>query len=160
MTYYIGCSGFYYKEWKEIFYPSGMPAKDWFQYYCRHFNTIEINASFYRAPALKTLQNWYNQSPGDFLFSVKAPKYITHIKRFELDKEEVNAFGNLMAAGLQHKLANILYQLPPSFTYTPYQLDLICRKVDNGFNNIIEFRHESWWQQEVYDRLSQGEITF
>jgi len=160
VKYYIGCSGFYYKEWKGIFYPEGMPAKDWFQFYCRHFNTIEINSSFYRMPSSASLQKWYQDSSEDFLFSIKAPKTITHLKRFHIDKKEIDAFYDLLSEGLQEKLGNILFQMPPSFSYTPERLQLICEQLNSSFNNVVEFRHVSWWQQEVFDSLRQNNIIF
>ncbi|MDA3613333.1 DUF72 domain-containing protein [Polluticaenibacter yanchengensis] len=160
MVYYIGCSGFYYKEWKGIFYPPDLPVKDWFEFYCRYYNTIEINSSFYRTPSLQSLQNWYGRSPDDFLFSIKAPRLITHINKFDMSKDVIDNFCHLISEGLQQKLGNILYQLPPSFTYSPGRLGLICRQLDNGFNNVVEFRHDSWWRQEVFDHFSRNEIHF
>lgn len=160
MQYYIGCSGFYYKEWKALFYPEGLPAKDWFKFYCKHFNTIEINSSFYRKPSLASLQKWYADSPPDFLFSMKAPRLITHLKRFQIEQEEINAFYELLAEGLQEKLATVLFQLPPSFSYTPERLDLICSQLDSRWHNVLDFRHASWWQQAVFDRLQQQQLIF
>lgn len=160
MDYYIGCSGFYYKEWKSLFYPEGLPAKDWFKFYCRHFNTIEINSSFYRKPSLAGLRKWYADSPPGFLFSMKAPRLITHLKRFQIEKEEITAFYELVAEGLQEKLATVLFQLPPSFSYTPDRLELICSQLDNRFHNVLEFRHAGWWQQEVFDRLRYHQLIF
>lgn len=160
MQYHIGCSGFYYKEWKALFYPEGLPAKDWFKFYCRHFNTIEINSSFYRKPSLSSLQKWYAESPPEFLFSMKAPRLVTHLKRFQIEQEEINSFYELLESGLREKLATILFQLPPSFSYTPERLDLICSRLDNRRHNVLEFRHASWWQQEVFDRLQQQQLVF
>ncbi len=74
--WFTGCSGFYYKDWKEIFYPKEVPQTKWFEYYCRHFNSIELNVTFYRFPRPEALQSWYNRSPGDFKFSVKAPQLL------------------------------------------------------------------------------------
>src|SRR5690606_40734521 len=74
MNWRIGCSGYYYPEWKGIFYPPDLDRKAWFQHYCRHFNTIELNSTFYRFPRLEFLNNWYSNSPDDFVFSVKAPR--------------------------------------------------------------------------------------
>lgn len=160
MHYYIGCSGFYYKEWKSLFYPEGLAAKDWFKFYCRHFNTIEINSSFYRKPSLAGLRKWYAESPPDFQFSMKAPRLITHLKKFQIEKEIINEFYELLAEGLQEKLASVLFQLPPSFSYTPERLDLICSQLDNMWHNVLEFRHPSWWRQEIFDRLQQQQLIF
>jgi uncharacterized protein YecE (DUF72 family) len=79
---YIGCSGFHYKEWKDIFYPEKLPQTKWFQFYCQHFNTLELNVTFYKFPTESSLAKWYNTSPNDFKFSVKAPRLITHYKKF------------------------------------------------------------------------------
>ncbi|MEJ7671821.1 MAG: DUF72 domain-containing protein [Chitinophagaceae bacterium] len=74
------CSGFHYKEWKEVFYPKDIPQTKWFEYYCQHFNTIELNTTFYRFPRPEALQSWYKRSPEDFKFSVKGPRLISHYK--------------------------------------------------------------------------------
>lgn len=109
MKFYIGCSGFYYKEWKNIFYPARLPPKDWFRYYCAHFNTVEINSTFYRTPSSASLEKWYRDSPEGFLFSVKAPRNITHLSRFRITRGEIDAFYQLISAGLQEKLGNPFY---------------------------------------------------
>src|ERR1044072_2743501 len=80
--WWIGCSGFYYREWREAFYPQGLPQRKWFEFYCESFNTVELNVTFYRFPKLEDLQGWYHRSPDDFRFTVKAPRLITHYKRF------------------------------------------------------------------------------
>ncbi len=160
MKYYIGCSGYYYKEWKQVFYPEGMAARDWFKFYCKHFNTLEINSSFYRMPSPASLQKWYEDSPVDFLFSVKAPRLFTHLKRFHIDKKEILAFCDLVSAGLKEKLGCILFQMPPGFSFTPERLQLICDQLDHSMPNVVEFRHESWWTQEVLDTLNRHHIIF
>jgi len=160
MNIRIGCSGYYYKEWKDIFYPKGLPAKEWFRFYCQHFNTLEINSTFYRTPAKKSFQNWFELSPDDFLFSVKAPKFITHLKRFNIEPGELNQFYNLVSEGLQHKTGCFLFQMPPSFSYTQERLEQILKHLDPALKNVVEFRHISWWQQEVFDILRKHRITF
>jgi uncharacterized protein YecE (DUF72 family) len=82
MQYFIGCSGFHNKDWKEVFYPKGLLQSKWFEFYCTQFNTLELNTTFYRFPRIEILQQWYNKSPADFRFSVKAPRLITHYKQF------------------------------------------------------------------------------
>jgi uncharacterized protein YecE (DUF72 family) len=156
----IGCSGYYYKEWKEIFYPKGMAAKDWFQFYSTQFNTLEINSTFYRTPIKKSFENWYTQSPDNFLFSVKAPKFITHLKKFDIEKDDLNIFYDLVVDGLKHKIGCFLFQMPPSFSYTKQRLDLILEHLNPTLKNVVEFRHISWWQQEVFDVLREHKITF
>lgn len=160
MIFKIGCSGFSYKEWKGIFYPEKLPAKDWLQFYCTQFNTLEINSTFYRLPAQKSLLNWYAQSPADFLFSVKASKFITHIKRFVVEKAVIDEFYLLMNDGLKEKLGCILFQMPPSFHFSEERLQLIVEKLNPAYKNVVEFRHKSWWTENVFDTLARHHITF
>ncbi len=155
----IGCSGFSYKEWKQEFY-AGIPAGKWFSFYSKHFNTLESNVTFYRLPALKTLLKWYDESPEDFSFSVKAPQLITHYKKFVAIETELASFYKLIEEGFKDKLACVLFQFPPSFIYTDERMDAIIQNLSNEFNNIVEFRHESWLQPEVYKKLQQHKITF
>lgn len=146
---YIGCSSFNSSYWKEIFYPKDLPRNQWFEFYCRHLNTYEMNGTFYRFPRLKTLQDLYDKTPDDFLFSVKAPKEITHIRLFIDCQTLLKNFYERCAEGLQDKLACILFQFPPSYHYTPERLEFIIGQLDLNFKNVIEFRHESWWIPEV-----------
>jgi len=156
----VGCSGFYYPEWREVFYPKGIPPRKWFEYYCWHFNTVELNGTFYRTPKVAQLKAWHERSPEDFRFSVKAPRLITHYKKFVNITSDVTDFYQLITEGLEEKLACILFQLPPSFAFSHEHLDNIIRAVDPAYRNVFEFRHRSWWQQSVYDALQQHNITF
>ncbi|HEX8577300.1 MAG TPA: DUF72 domain-containing protein [Flavobacterium sp.] len=157
---HIGCSSFYNTYWKTIFYPEELPRKEWFHYYCQHFSTYELNATFYRFPTLKSLQNWYNKTPDDFIFSVKAPKQITHLKKFVECSQEIKDFYEICQEGFREKLGCILFQLPPSFNYSEERLSLIVDSMNPGFKNVIEFRNETWWDQNVYNILSENNITF
>ncbi|KIO74929.1 hypothetical protein TH53_23520 [Pedobacter lusitanus] len=156
----IGCSGYYYKEWKEIFYPAGLAQKQWFSYYCSYFNTIEINSSFYKQPSQKSLTAWYESSPPDFLFSIKAPRTITHDHKFTASEELIADFYQVIIAGLREKLGCVLFQLPPSFTYSEERLSMLIRNLDPAFNNVVEFRHISWWNNEVIRQFKQNRLTF
>lgn len=158
--WYIGCSGFYYKDWKEVFYPKGLPQTKWFDFYCEHFNTLELNVTFYRFPSLNVLQNWYRKAPDNFIFSVKVPKAITHESRFEGSQSLAMEFYDMLSLGLAEKLGPVLYQLPPSISYSPEMLDAIISHMDENFKNVIEFRHISWWRKEVIQTLSQSNIAF
>lgn len=157
---HTGCSGFYNKLWKGIFYPEDMAGKDWFGYYCKHFTTFEINATFYKFPTLKVMQNWYNKSPEDFIYAVKAPKLITHLKRFKDCTEEITSFYQITHEGLAEKLGPVLFQLPPSFSYTEERLHLVTSALDPKFKNVVEFRNESWWRDDVYKALAEKNIAF
>lgn len=160
MKIFIGCSGFYNSSWKKSFYPEKLPSKKWFEYYSTQFNTLEINSSFYRYPKLQVLQKWVNDSPDDFKFSIKAPRTVTHYRRFINAEQPLLDFYNLISEGLKEKLGPVLFQLPASFTYTPERLDLIIHSLDPQFINVIEFRHTSWMQPEIYEILEKSGITY
>src|SRR5438309_1499516 len=104
VKWHIGCSGFHYKEWKEIFYPKGLAQAKWFPYYAQHFDTLEINNTFYRFPEIKLFQNWYDKSPGHYNFSVKVPQIITHYKQFKETEKLLEDFYAITKEGLKEKL--------------------------------------------------------
>lgn len=160
IQWHIGCSGFYYKEWREFFYPKGLAQKNWFKYYCEHFNTIELNTTFYRFPQLAFLQNWYQKSPPGFVFSVKAPKAITHFKRFNETEQMLGDFYNTIREGLQEKLGPVLFQFFSNVQYSEQLLSKVIRQLDPSFVNVLEFRHHSWWNAQVYERLAEHGIVF
>jgi uncharacterized protein YecE (DUF72 family) len=158
--WYIGCSGFYYKEWKEIFYPKGLPQKGWFEFYCTQFNTLEINNTFYRFPQLKNLEGWQKRSPEEFLFSVKVPGSITHYKQFRETETLMKDFYAIVRLGLGEKLGPVLFQLPPKFSYSEERLALILSHLNHSFTNVIEFRNESWWRKDVIQQLKENNAIF
>lgn len=160
MEWYIGCSGFHYKDWKGKFYPEGLPQRKWFDHYCEYFDTIELNVTFYRFPQLSFLQNWYTKSPAEFRFSVKAPRAITHYKKFNDCTDLITSFYDTINNGLQEKLGPVLFQMPPSVHYSEEKLDKIVQSLNPLFNNILEPRHVSWWNDEVYKKLAAHNITF
>src|SRR5438105_3814281 len=102
--WFIGCSGFSYKHWIGKFYPEKLARRKWFAFYCEHFKTLELNVTFYRFPQLQTLKGWYDTSPPDFRFSVKAPRGITHFKQFHNATELITQFYDVVNNGLQEKL--------------------------------------------------------
>jgi uncharacterized protein YecE (DUF72 family) len=156
----IGCSSFYNSYWKKNFYPENLPSSKWFDYYCSQFNTYEMNGTFYKFPTLKTMENWHQKTPDNFLFSVKAPKEITHNKKFVDCKELLKDFYSVCKTGLKDKLACILFQLPPSYQYSAEKLLFIINNLNLDFQNVIEFRHQSWWIPEVWSELAKNNITF
>jgi len=160
MDWFIGCSGFHYKHWKNVFYPEGLPQTKWFDFYCRHFNTLELNVTFYRFPQLSFLQTWHQKSPDNFRFSVKAPRAITHYKKFNGVTDLISSFYDTINDGLQQKLGPVLFQMPPNFHYDDEKLNRIIKNLDPSFNNVIEFRNNSWWRDDVYKILSEHHITF
>jgi len=160
IRWHVGCSGFHYKHWKEIFYPVGLPQKKWFDYYCENFNTLELNVTFYRFPELSFVNNWYKKSPETFLFAVKAPRLITHYKKFNETNDLVNEFYQVISQGLKNKLGCVLFQLPPSFNYSEERLQKIISNMNLSFTNVLEFRHKSWWNPIVLSELKRNNITF
>lgn len=160
MQFYIGCSGFHNKDWKEVFYPKGLAQSKWFEYYCTQFNTLELNTTFYRFPTVDMVQKWYDKSPDNFMFSVKAPRLITHYKQFNEVESLLNDFYATIREGLKEKLGTVLFQLPARIIYNEGFLQRIIQNLDNSFNNVIEFRDAGWWNQFVFDELSKHNISF
>ncbi|MCC3151554.1 DUF72 domain-containing protein [Hymenobacter sp. BT770] len=160
-TYYIGCSGFSFRDWKGVFYPEGLPPRKWFEYYCTQFNTLELNVTFYRMPELKAFETWYTQSPPDFRFAVKAPRQVTHYKKFNDEAQPILAsFYATVAEGLREKLGPVLFQLPPKAAYTEELMQRLLDSLDPAFQNVVEFRHPSWWDAESQRTLTKHRVTF
>ncbi len=157
---YIGCSGFYNNDWKGYFYPEKTPGKDFLTLYAKEFNSVEINSTFYRKPTAKTLQKWFDETPEDFRFFIKIPKAISHEKRLKDSKDDIAEFCRHIHQNLQNKLAGFLYQFPPSFKNTAENIDFIIKSLDHSYLNVIEFRHESWWREEIFSLLKENNIVF
>lgn len=158
---YIGTSGYSYGYWKGRFYPEGLPASKWLSYYSAQFNTVELNNTFYRFPTPKNLKKAADSTPADFRFSVKAHKIITHTRRMKEVGDKVKEFGDIVVEGLGDKLACVLYQLPPSYAYAEERLeDILTSSVGSTGKAVIEFRHASWWREDVYRALKEGGLTF
>ena len=157
---YIGCSGFHYKEWKSVFYPERLPQSKWFRFYCEHFNTLELNVTFYKFPTEKSLTKWYTESPEDFKFSVKVPKAITHFKKFNDCERMLGDFYKSVQQGLQQKLGCVLFQLPPQIIYSEEIVQKIIGLLNPSFKNVIEFRSAGWWNKNVFGQLKKNNIVF
>lgn len=160
MQFHIGCSGYSYREWKENFYPKGLPAKDWFNFYTTQFSMLELNNTFYNFPQLKNLQSWYSKAPKDFTFVVKAPRIITHYKKLKDCKELINQFYDVCNEGLKDKLGCVIYQMPPSYHFSEYNLEMIINSVNKNFTTVFELRHASWWNLNVYKAFEENNIVF
>lgn len=156
----IGCSSFNNRFWKGIFYPDTLSYSKWFEFYCQYFSTYEFNGSFYRFPTIRIFENWYKKTPENFIFSVKAPKEITHLKKFVDCKERISEFYNVCKTGFREKLGCVLFQFPPSYHFSTEKLQNIIDNLDLEFKNVIEFRHESWWNEEVWTAFRVHNITF
>jgi uncharacterized protein YecE (DUF72 family) len=154
----IGTSGWTYKHWEGIFYPSELPKSKWLEYYCRHFDTVELNASFYRLPKRETFRNWKARTPDNFLWGVKGSKFITHTRRLENPAEPLDRFYTA-AVGLGEKLGVILFQLPPSFVYNENILRAFCKFLNPQVRHAIEIRHPSWVNDQAFSLLSEFNIA-
>ncbi|MCL5985975.1 MAG: DUF72 domain-containing protein [Actinobacteria bacterium] len=150
MELFIGTSGWSYKHWENgVFYPAKIGSEHKLTYYTKQFNTVEINSTFYRQPLDQTYQKWFNAVPDDFIFSVKANKFITHTKRLSDCSDAVEKF--LKGASLLgHKLGPILFQLPPSLRKDIDRLKEFLDCLDPNHFYSFEFRHETWFCEEVY----------
>lgn len=156
---HTGTSGWSYKHWKGPFYPEDLPDKHLFSYYSRFFRSVEINSSFYHLPLKKTFENWKDASPGDFIFAVKASRYITHIKKLKDAGQAVERFFE-RAVGLGGKTGPILFQLPPSLKMNLERLDSFFDELPKGYLHTFEFRNQSWFHPEVYSLLSDRGAAF
>jgi uncharacterized protein YecE (DUF72 family) len=147
-----GTSGFAYKEWKGTFYPADLPASEMLHYYAERFGSVEINNTFYRMPTEKVLAQWRAEVPPDFTFVLKASQSITHRKRLK-DAAEPVAYFFRTASTLGDQLGPILVQLPPNLKKDVPRLESFLVLPPEGARLAFEFRHESWFDDEVYDVL-------
>lgn len=161
MKIYIGCSGYYYNHWIGRFYPEKLPKKEWLIFYSEHFNTVEINNTFYRMPDDKAVINWYSITPQDFVFSVKGYRFITHQKKLTVDdalKDNLDRFQRT-AALLKEKTGPLLWQLPGSFKANAGKLNQFCSLLSRDFHHVFEFRNPSWFNDDVFGILDKYGCT-
>lgn len=153
-TVFIGTSGWNYKHWGNgVFYPEGLKPAKWLHYYCGHFDTVEINYSFYRLPDRKSFEKWHGSAPKGFVFAVKGNRFITHIKRLKDYDQTVPTFLS-NASGLRQKLGPVLFQLPPSFRADETRLIPFLeywrnQEIVPRARTAFEFRHQSWFTDEI-----------
>ena len=152
MRLIVGTSGYSYKEWKGTFYPDDLPASKMLPFYAEHFDSVEINNTFYRMPEAKTLAKWKGEVPDRFTFILKAPQRITQQKKLHDAADDVRYFFEV-AASLGEKLGPVLFQLPPFFRKDAARLREFIGVVPPEARVGFEFRHPSWMDEEVYDIL-------
>jgi uncharacterized protein YecE (DUF72 family) len=157
MPMWIGTSGWQYRDWRGVLYPAGVPQRRWLEHYARQYQTTENNNSFYRLPSRDTFESWAGQTPGDFVMTVKASRYLTHIRRLR-DPAEPVARLLAAAAGLGPKLGPVLLQLPPTLKADPGLLDACLKEFratgGPGLRVVVEPRHDSWWTDETRQLLA------
>jgi len=151
----IGCSGWSYREWRDAFYPKGTPTSRWLEHYASVFDTVELNATFYRLPKPSSVARWAEQVPDRFLFAVKASRYLTHMRRLRDVGPGLERFWEPLAplreAG---KLGPVLWQLPERFERDDETLAATLARLPDA-RHCFEFRHPSWFDRDVYALLEE-----
>lgn len=155
----VGTSGWIYDHWKGAFYPSDLPQDRWLAYYCERFATVEINNSFYNLPSPDTVAGWRDTPNGDFVFSMKASRYLTHMKKLKSAPESLASFLD-RADDLGERLGPLLFQLPPNWRANPDRLSQFIESLDSSKRAVFEFRDPSWFVEEVYQVLRRHECAF
>lgn len=156
----VGCSGWFYSHWRGIFYPrQEVTTKNWFGYYANVFDTVELNAPFYRWPTAATVRRWIRDASPGFVYSVKVNQLITHERRMVRTKALIRAYYERLAP-LGEKLGCVLFQFPPGYHYSAARLKSIVTQLEPSVRNVVEFRHKSWWRPNVYRALAEQRITF
>ncbi|PYK59381.1 MAG: DUF72 domain-containing protein [Verrucomicrobia bacterium] len=158
MKPWIGTSGFQYTEWKGTFYPEDLPANKMLPFYAERFSTTEINYTFHRIPAAKTIDNWKQLTPDNFRFALKAPQKITHWSKLRDCADTLRYFYDVVS-GLGEKLGPVLFQLPPNFRKDTFVLGDFVNGLPGGMRAAFEFRHESWFDEEVFDLLKTSKAA-
>ena len=156
---WIGTSGWQYKHWKQRFYPDRCPQKSWLEFYAERFATVEVNNAFYRLPEASTFTAWAERTPDDFVVAVKASRYLTHIKRLNDPAEPVKRFSE-RADCLGRKLGPVLLQLPPNLPAELDALDDTLKRFPRGWRIAVEFRHPSWFTDEMRALLERHNAAF
>ena len=154
----VGTSGWSYPHWRKRFYPEKLPAREHFTFYASHFDTVELNNSFYRQPTRERFEAWAGQSPEGFVFAVKGSRYVTHIKRLAVEQESVDRVVEA-ARGLGDHLGPILFQFQGNFKLDLERLDRFLPMLRGPERFTLEFRHPSWLSAAVYERLRAHRIA-
>jgi len=160
----VGTSGYSYKHWWDgVFYPSDVPQRRWLEYYAQYFETVELNVTFYRLPKKATFEGWHKRTSPNFTFVVKGSRFITHVKRLKDCEEPLNIFFE-SARELKKKMGVILWQLPPNLHVDIRKLEdfsslLVRIPVSKKTRHVFEFRHKSWFCQEIYGLLKKHNFS-
>ena len=154
----IGCSGWQYKHWRGDFYPDNLPASRWLEHYAAHFDTVEINNSFYRLPSAETFAAWRSRVPRGFLYAVKASRYLTHMKKLTTPADPLALLFS-RARQLRDRLGPTLYQLPPRWPRNLERLAAFVRALPKSRQHAIEFRDPSWYTDETFDLLERHHVA-
>ena len=160
---HIGCSGWNYKSWRQRFYPEDVRPSGWLSYYAKHFNTVEVNNTFYRLPEAETFATWREQTPAAFIMAVKASRFLTHMKRLRDPEEPIERLLS-RASALRSRLGPLLYQLPSNFTLDLKRLETFLTALPGTWkgkrlHHVFEFRDPSWYVPECFQLLERFGVT-
>jgi uncharacterized protein YecE (DUF72 family) len=158
MTSWIGTSGFQYPEWRGTFYPEKFPTAKMLPFYAERFSTSEINYTFYRIPNSKTIAGWDKATPENFRFGLKAPQKVTHIAKLRDCSELLDVFQRVVS-GLGSKLGPVLFQLPSRFKKDAALLNGFLANLPAGIRAAFEFRHSSWFDDEIFAHLQRHNVA-
>ena len=158
MTFYLGTSGYSYKEWKGNFYPEDLPDKQMLRFYGGRFRSVEINNTFYRMPKPSVLEAWAGEVPAGFKFALKASQRITHFQRLK-DADDSVAYLLKVAAVLNERLGPLLFQLPPNFEKNASRLRDFLALLPSDRRAAFEFRHPSWFDPEIFGALREHQAA-
>jgi uncharacterized protein YecE (DUF72 family) len=147
-----------YASWKRRFYPAGLPASEWLSHYARHFNTVEINASFYRLPEARVFERWRDAAPAGFVFAVKFSRFGTHMKRLLTPRATIRRF-LLRARRLGSRLGPVLVQLPPKWAPNLPRLDAFLAAAPRDVRWVVEVRDARWLGDALYELLHRHEAA-
>jgi uncharacterized protein YecE (DUF72 family) len=156
---HLGTIGWSYNFWKGNFYPEKIISKKFLDYYSKQFNTVEVDATFYRNPTEETIKNWFTVTPEGFVFSIKFPQLITHIKRLQDSQIQTDSFLNRVAL-LKEKLGPLLLQFPPTFAAKHFQdLERYLKRLPEQHRYVVEVRNKSWLTSEFYNLLREYRVV-
>ena len=156
---WVGCSGWNYPHWRETVYPKGLPTRRWLEHYATLFDTVEVNNTFYRLPSRAAVANWVEQTPQGFLFSVKASRFLTHMKRLTDMGVGLERFYERIEPLIESsRLGPVLWQLPERFRRDDERLAFALERLPPG-RHCFEFRHQSWFVPEVYALLREHGVA-
>jgi uncharacterized protein YecE (DUF72 family) len=157
-TLRLGTSGWIYKHWKGIFYPEKVPQRSWLDFYQRHFDTVEINFTFYRLPERSVFESWHDRSPPGFAYAVKGSRFLTHVRRLREPEEGVGRIAERLE-GLGDRVGPLLWQLPPDFVRDDERLARFLACLPERWQHTVEFRHESWLDETIFTMLERHGVA-
>jgi uncharacterized protein YecE (DUF72 family) len=154
----IGCSGWQYRHWRGDFYPADLPTSGWLEFYASHFDTVEINNSFYRLPDARVFNAWRRRAPPGFIYAIKASRFLTHMKKLKDPAEPLQRFFS-RARRLGSAFGPVLYQLPPRWPVNVDRLRMFLERLPRRRRHAIEFREPSWYSDKVFALLERHHVA-